>query len=152
MYTFQPTTVDTSRSQPNRATAKPVPAVWVVDDDDDDQTFIELAFGVMTPAIDVLSLTDGTSLLTRLSESENVPKLIILDINMPGLSGFDTLRQLRSQLAYANIPVVMMTTSASPADRDKSLALGANQFVTKPNTYTQLTQLTAGFSRQWGLS
>jgi len=124
----------------------------VVDDDDDDQTFIELAFGVMTPAVNVLPLTDGASLLTLLNESETVPRLIILDINMPGLSGFDTLRQLRSQLAYAHIPVVMMTTSASPDDRDKSLALGANQFVTKPNTYSQLTQLTAGFSQQWGLS
>lgn len=145
MTTFQP--IDIDRTNPT-----PVPTVWVVDDDDDDQTFIELAFGVMTPAVNVLPLTDGASLLTRLNESETVPRLIILDINMPGLSGFDTLRQLRSQLAYAHIPVVMMTTSASPDDRDKSLALGANQFVTKPNTYSQLTQLTAGFSQQWGLS
>lgn len=145
MTTFQP--IDIDRPNPT-----PVPTVWVVDDDDDDQTFIELAFGVMTPAVNVLPLADGASLLTRLNESETVPRLIILDINMPGLSGFDTLRQLRSQLAYAHIPVVMMTTSASPDDRDKSLALGANQFVTKPNTYSQLTQLTAGFSQQWGLS
>jgi CheY-like chemotaxis protein len=149
---YQPTDSDPNRIQADRPHRDRVPLVWVVDDDDDDQTFIEQAFGVMTPAVNVLPLTDGASLLTRLNESETAPRLIILDINMPGLSGFDTLRQLRSQSAYANIPVVMMTTSSSPDDRDRSLALGANQFVTKPNTYTQLTQLTAGFSRQWALS
>jgi CheY-like chemotaxis protein len=149
---YQPTDSDPDRIQANQPHPGRVPLVWVVDDDDDDQTFIEQAFGVMTPAVGVLPLTDGASLLTRLHESETAPRLIIIDINMPGLSGFDTLQQLRSQSAYANIPVVMMTTSASPDDRDRSLALGANQFVTKPNTYTQLTQLTAGFSRQWALS
>jgi CheY-like chemotaxis protein len=149
---YQPTDNDPDRIRADRPRPDRVPLVWVVDDDDDDQTFIEQAFGVTSPAVDILSLTDGTSLLARLNESETAPRLIILDINMPGLSGFDTLRQLRSQSAYANIPVVMMTTSASPDDRDRSLALGANQFVTKPNTYTQLTQLTAGFSRQWALS
>ncbi|WP_332871404.1 response regulator [Spirosoma rhododendri] len=126
MNTYQPTDIDSNGNgtQLSRTSPELVPTVWVVDDDDDDQTFIELAFGVMTPAVNVLPLTDGASLLTRLSESETAPRLIILDINMPGLDGFDTLRQIRSQLAYANIPVVMMTTSSNSDDRDKSLALG----------------------------
>ena len=137
------TLFQTSKSQPGN------PPVWIVDDDDDDQVFIQSAFEENTPSIQVLPLTDGYQLLTRLQKAESLPRLIILDVNMPGMSGFDTLLQLRNTPAYADLPVVLMTTSSDPDDQARGLALGANQFLTKPNTYQQLSSITQLLTRQW---
>ncbi|GAB3551375.1 response regulator [Spirosoma fluminis] len=126
----------------------PVPPIWVVDDDEDDRLFIRSAFKSITPPIDVLVLTDGEELLSTLAAHEELPQLVLLDINMPYQNGFDTLRQLRTSQKYADLPVIMLTTSSSEDDRQRSLALGADQFVTKPASFTQLIALTQQLAQQ----
>lgn len=126
--------------------------VWIVDDDEDDQLFIRSAFESGTPPVQVLVLSDGSELLPKLEESSELPRLILLDINMPRKNGFETLKELRSTPAYAALPVVMLTTSAAEAERDQSLALGANQFLTKPLSFDQLKMLAQELSTQWKLA
>lgn len=126
--------------------------VWIVDDDEDDQQFIRSAFLNGNPSISVLSLRDGEELLPKLAESDELPRLILLDINMPRKDGFETLTELRSVAAYANLPVVMLTTSSSEEDCQRCLALGANDFLTKPLTYRELRQIAEQLSQQWALS
>ena len=128
------------------------PTVWVVDDDEDDQLFIRSAFLTGQPAINVLTINDGDELLSKLSECTELPRLILMDVNMPGKNGFDALKELRSVAAFADLPVVMLTTSSNEADRKRSLALGANQFLTKPSAQQQLRDLTQELSRKWELS
>ncbi len=125
--------------------------VWVVDDDEDDQLFIRSAFANGEQPIEVFSLSDGSELLPKLSECVELPGLILLDINMPRKNGFETLTELRAVPAYADIPVVMLTTSAEEKERSLSLALGANQFLTKPLSYDQLKSLAKELSDEWNL-
>lgn len=129
-----------------------IPAVWIVDDDEDDQLFIRSAFLDGEPSIQVRSFFDGDELLPVLAECDEIPKLILLDINMPRKNGFETLRELRSVADYADLKVVMLTTSSSEEDRQRCLALGANRFMTKPLTYPQLRELVQELSQQWELS
>jgi CheY-like chemotaxis protein len=128
------------------------PLVWIVDDDEDDQLFIRSAFINSQPPISVLSLSDGEDLLPTLDNYEQTPRLILLDVNMPRKNGFEALSELRSVAKYAALPVVMLTTSSSDQDRQQSLVLGANEFLTKPLTLQQLNQIAQSLLERWVLS
>lgn len=71
------------------------------------------------------------------------PDLVLLDMMMPGRSGLDVLRTLRSQEELADIPVVMLTARAQLTDRDDANAAGATFFVTKPFSPVQLANVVA---------
>ncbi len=60
------------------------------------------------------------------------PDLIILDVMLPGMSGFDILRSLREEAATAEIPVLMLTARGQTKDREMAEKIGANRFMTKP--------------------
>jgi CheY-like chemotaxis protein len=126
--------------------------VWVVDDDEDDRLFIRSAFGETQQPIDVLTLNDGDQLLPTLADCAALPRLILLDINMVRQNGFETLAQLRSTPTFAHLPVVMLTTSTDSSDCRQSLALGANQCLTKPANYKQLVAMVKNLSEQWELA
>lgn len=126
--------------------------VWVVDDDEDDQLFIRAAFENGEPSVKVLILNDGAELLPKLRECSKLPRLILLDINMPRKNGFETLKELRAIPDYADLPVVMLTTSSAQHEHERSLALGANQFLTKPLSFDQLRVVAQELNKQWKLA
>ncbi|GAB3999759.1 response regulator [Spirosoma daeguense] len=128
------------------------PAVWIVDDDEDDRLFLRSAFEDMSKPVSVLTLTDGDQLLPKLANSEALPQLILLDINMVRQNGFETLVQLRNSVSFSKLPVVMLTTSSDYDDRQRSLDLGANQCLTKPASYNQLVGMVKGLTEQWALA
>ena len=131
--------------------AMTTPTLWVIDDDEDDQLFIRSAFEQNDPPISVLVLDDGDELLPKLSGCAQLPKLILLDVNMPRSNGFETLEKLREVPRFADLPVVMLTTSSSRYDCERSMALGANHFLTKPHCYEQLKQMVKELSQKWQL-
>ena len=64
--------------------------------------------------------------------SANAPELIFLDLNLPGKSGHDILKQLKSTDRFKRIPVIVLTTSSNPQDIDRTYAQFANSYLTKP--------------------
>ena len=69
-----------------------------------------------------------------LSSDNEIPSVVLLDINMPDYDGFEILQKLRGMDRYDRVPIIVMaTTSSSPQDREQSKNLGANAFWTKPN-------------------
>jgi DNA-binding response OmpR family regulator len=58
--------------------------------------------------------------------------LVVLDIMMPEVDGYDVLQRIRSAPATANLPVIFLSAKSSPADIEKGFALGANHYITKP--------------------
>ncbi len=66
------------------------------------------------------------------------PDMIILDVMLPGRSGFDILRDLRAETATKNIPVMMLTARGQEKDRELALRLGADHFMTKPFSNTEV--------------
>ncbi|WP_245776867.1 response regulator [Spirosoma endophyticum] len=77
--------------------------------------------------------------------------MILLEINGSFKNGFETLEDLRSNPAYAHLPVIMLTTSSAPEDRQRSIRLGVNQFLTKPLGYESLRQMAHELAQQWAL-
>src|SRR5262249_46024376 len=58
--------------------------------------------------------------------------LVVLDIMMPELDGYEVLRQIRSRFGTRQLPVILLTAKSTPADVDKGIAMGANYYITKP--------------------
>ena len=75
--------------------------------------------------------SDGEEAITKLEMMEKKPTLILLDIMMPKLSGFDVLRHIKTKLNLKNIPVVMLTNLAGQDDAEKALELGAVLYLVK---------------------
>jgi CheY-like chemotaxis protein len=127
------------------------PTLWLVDDDVDDLAFAQLAFGASQPALTLLVVSDPTTLIPLLERCPELPRLVLLDLNMPRKNGFDILAELRQEPRFKQLPVVVFTTSASRTDRDRCLALGADDFLTKPFQYEKLSQLASDLCAQWNL-
>ena len=75
--------------------------------------------------------TNGEKAL-QIAGRDPAPDLILLDIMMPGMDGFEVCRQLKLNENTKNIPVIFLSAKDSPADRSKGLALGAVDFIEKP--------------------
>jgi CheY-like chemotaxis protein len=113
--------------------------VLIIDDDEDDRFFMELAFRTDSPYTQLRLASGGKQALNLLKTVQPLPDVILLDLNMPGMNGFDVLVQLKESTAYRSIPVVILTTSNDSTDRGRAHQLGATEFITKPTTYTELS-------------
>jgi CheY-like chemotaxis protein len=122
--------------------------IWIVDDDADDIALIKQAFQECSFEIRIFSPTEAKSLLPSLEKtySRDLPQVILLDINMPGVSGRQLLSRIREDDRFRHIPIVMFTTSASRIDRNECLKEGANCFLTKPNSYKEMVKVCASIA------
>lgn len=98
--------------------------------EDDPITRELLLFRLQSEGHDVMAVEDGGGALT--SAHERVPDIAVLDVHMPGMSGFDVCRALRADPATARIPVIMLTASAQEADVATGFGSGADDYVIKP--------------------
>lgn len=125
-------------------------SVFIVDDDDDDRESIRDAFLANKHNQDYVFMKSGDQLMSHFKGSAHRhPSLILLDLNMPGMDGRDVIREIKKNDALKPIPIVVVTTSASEKDRETSYRLGANCFITKPNSYQELVDLTDSIARLW---
>jgi two-component system response regulator len=76
---------------------------------------------------------NGQQLLDRLTDRKNKPDVIILDLNMPLLDGFQALHRIKSNPTLSRIPVIILTASTSKEDEMRCFALGCTSFFRKPN-------------------
>ncbi|HEY0582265.1 MAG TPA: response regulator [Chloroflexota bacterium] len=89
------------------------------------QTVVEALVGVRAEVA-----ADGLAVLASVERER--PRMILLDLMMPGLDGFQVTRQLKGNPATANIPIVAVSAMARPDDREAALAAGCDDFVRKP--------------------
>ena len=126
-------------------------SVFIVDDDEDDRESIRDAFLENKHDQDYIFMKNGDQLIDHLQGEtfRKNPVVILLDLNMPGKDGKDVLRELKETEALKLIPVIILTTSSSEKDRKLSYELGANCFVTKPDSYRELMEITDSIARLW---
>jgi putative two-component system response regulator len=109
-------------SSPERA------SVLIVDDTPDNLT---LMFGLLKDQYKVKAANSGEKAL-KIARSDPMPDLILLDIMMPGLSGYEVCQQLQADPATKEIPIIFLTAMTSTDDERKGLEMGAVDFITKP--------------------
>lgn len=111
--------------------------IFIVDDDDDDRNFISTALQSFIDISSIRLFENGKELINALSKGTHIPNLIVLDLNMPHMDGFEALAQIRKTWAAKDLPVIILSTSNDENDRAKCEKLGANRYITKP---TQIKQ------------
>lgn len=118
--------------------SKTVPIKILIADDEASLRFL-IHETIADPALQVLEARDGPEAL-RIARSQH-PKMILLDVAMPGLSGVEVCQQLKADPATRDIQIVMLTAHSQTKDREQALAAGADFFITKPFSPTQLFEL-----------
>ena len=91
------------------------------------------------PGAKIVEASDGVDALKKLKEERF--DLIVSDINMPLMDGLKLVSMIRNDPANQSIPIIIVTTEGSQADRDKGLALGANAYLSKPIQTNELLKV-----------
>lgn len=125
-------------------------SVFIVDDDEDDRESIKDAFLENKHHYNYVFMKNGDQLLEYLvSNPPQDNTVILLDLNMPGKDGRGILREIKNTQDLKPIPVIILTTSSSERDKKASYELGANCFVTKPDSYNDLVDITNSIAKLW---
>ena len=123
--------------------------VYLVEDDPDHALLIRRALRQADQPAEVTVFTDGEAALAALRGAADTPDLILLDINMPGLSGLELLAQVKADAELRCIPVVMLTSSELPADVARAYALGASGYISKPSYQHDLRAVLGNTLLYW---
>jgi CheY-like chemotaxis protein len=105
----------------------------LADDDSDDANIFYEVLSKVDPSAIFLRAWDGKEALQLLEKSIEKPNIIFLDINMPGMNGWECLATLKSSETYKSIPVIMYSTSAHKRERELAFKLGAHCLIEKPD-------------------
>jgi len=104
--------------------------------EDEVNIFEAISFILSRDGWEVRGHGNGATALEEIARSR--PDVLVLDVMLPGRSGLDILRDLRGAAETADLPVLMLTAKGQSKDRDLALALGANAYLTKPFSNTEM--------------
>ncbi|MBI3885801.1 MAG: response regulator [Opitutae bacterium] len=120
--------------------------ILVADDDENDRRLTLAALDELGAELEVRTVRDGAELLDYLrregdfkDRSPGNPALLLLDLNMPRVDGWEVLRTIKSDPALKAIPVVVFTSSSRDRDVERCYQLGANAYVVKPIDFGEFT-------------
>jgi CheY-like chemotaxis protein len=112
--------------------------IFYTDDDQDDVEYFTEAIRLLDKDLTLVTYDRGDSLLYALKNPPPKANIIFLDLNMPGKNGFQVLKEIRSTESLKDIPVIIYSTSSDENSIFVSKELGADLFITKPNTFPEL--------------
>jgi CheY-like chemotaxis protein len=131
--------------------------ILVADDDAHDTMLVQLAVKRAELSLQLTSVKDGQEVIDYLlgrahfadRNSHPFPKLLLLDLKMPRLSGFDVLDFVRSQPGLRQLPIVIFSSSDDPKDIQRAYDGGANSYLCKPHSNDDLSALLRALEEYW---
>lgn len=134
----------------------PLETVLLVEDNADDEELTRLAFAENAIAAELVVVRDGPEALEYLfcsgrhaGRDRPLPRLVLLDVKLPKVSGHEVLEQIRADERTKRIPVVMLTTSGEAKDRQDSARLGADGFFRKPVDFRSFSEALCQIALAW---
>ncbi len=118
-----------------------MPKILLVEDNEMNRDM--LSRRLLKQGFEVVIAVDGEQAVA-LAHSE-APDLILMDISLPGLDGWEATRLLKAMPETRSIPIIALTAHAMAGDREKSLAAGCNDYDTKPIDFRRLVEKIQGF-------
>ncbi|WP_299800697.1 response regulator [uncultured Maribacter sp.] len=116
--------------------------VFLADDDSDDRTFFSDALREIPVQTKISEFNNGVDLMAGLlSNTDEKPDVIFLDLKMPMMDGFECLADIRDLEKYADTPVIIYSTSYHPKEITRLNEMGASLYLQKPSSYNQLKTL-----------
>ena len=136
--------------------SQPLTTILIADDDADDRLFMAEALRQNQFRSTIKFVENGEELLDYLTckngftaESAPRPSLILLDLNMPLVDGFEALTVIKADPQLCRLPVVILSTSSAREDVKRAYGLGSNSYITKPQNFTRLTELMSSLKLYW---
>ena len=129
--------------------------IMLVEDNPDDIELTVRAFRAGNLEQEIEVARDGSEALDSLHGSGHqpppavLPALVLLDLKLPGIDGFEVLRRIRADSRTRFLPVVILTSSNEPGDLINGYWLGANSYVRKPLSYPDLLTATRRIATYW---
>lgn len=110
--------------------------MWIIyaEDDIEDFNFLCEIVKSRNSSIDIMNTRNGAETLEFLENAVVLPDLIFMDINMPAMDGKACLREIKKDIRFKDLPIVVYTTSRDPKDKLQCLQLGATDYVEKPHS------------------
>ncbi|MBL1411324.1 response regulator [Sphingobacterium faecale] len=109
--------------------------------DDDMRNIFALTTSLQSFEMEIEIANNGKEAVQIMSNPDNKIDIILMDIMMPEMDGYEAIRIIREDLKYKNIPILAVTAKAMKGDREKSIQIGANDYVSKPIDIDKLTSL-----------
>jgi two-component system response regulator len=129
--------------------------ILLVEDNADDRELTVRELRKYRVVNDIVTAEDGVEALERLFGAGvapgELPELVILDLNLPKLSGREVLQRLRTDPSTRTIPIIVLTTSGDDRDMVESLQLGVNGYVGKPVTFNEFADAVRQVGLAWCL-
>lgn len=126
--------------------------ILIVDDDPDDIYLTKRALESTEYCLTYMFAENGQQMLNLLTNSEddnNLPDLIVLDLNMPEMDGKSALESISKVDPPVKCPIIVFSTSASNTDIEDAYRLGAKTFVKKPGSYSELAAVMKKLCHYW---
>ena len=121
------------------------PTIFLAEDDIDDQELLEEALNEIDPHIKLISFSSGIKFIDHLKNTsdDDLPRLIVLDYNIPELNGAEILQQLNQENRFKDIIKIIWSTSDSHLYQKNCLALGAKAYLLKPSSITGIKEMVS---------
>jgi two-component system response regulator len=137
-----------------RLAAMPKKLILLVEDNPDDEFLTRDALRTGGIQHDVVVVRDGAEAVEWIfadsgADSPRSPDLILLDLKLPKMSGFDVLERIRSDARTRVLPVVILTSSSEIQDIQRSYATGANSYVRKPVNFSEFVRAVQALGVYW---
>ncbi|HYE07028.1 MAG TPA: response regulator [Planctomycetota bacterium] len=122
------------------------PAILIVDDNPSDIELLTMALEEGGVDADIRSVTDGRAAIDALrglvpGSRSTWPDVVVLDLNMPVMNGHEVLAYVAGEFRLRGLPMVVLTTSASPDDRRRCEAMGAAAYLVKPRRFSEFAPI-----------
>jgi signal transduction histidine kinase/DNA-binding response OmpR family regulator/CHASE3 domain sensor protein len=108
--------------------------------DDDVRNIFSLTKALEIQGMKVIPAMDGKEALKIINEGHNID-VVLMDMMMPEMDGFETIREIRSSYQFKNLPILAVTSKAMMGDREKCIAVGASDYISKPVDIDQMISL-----------
>jgi len=133
------------------------PTILHVEDDSNDVLLFHHACLKAGVQMDVRVVSDGEEAIAYLAgqqrfgdrEKHPLPELVLLDLKMPRVNGFEVLHWMRREEKYRRVPVVVLSSSNHEADVQRAYEAGANSFLVKPVDFNALVEMVKSLHRYW---
>jgi CheY-like chemotaxis protein len=123
--------------------------IVLFDDDEEDYYFLQKAFKVYSDQITLHHLTTSTDILASLQSAQTLPSLILLDMHMNGVNGFDILNMLKQDSHLRDIPVIVWSGSLSDNEVNQCYQAGASSVVFKSDDQSGLERVIRQVCEYW---
>lgn len=131
--------------------------VLYVEDEESDALLMEMAFKSQNLQASYRTVNNGQAAIDYLSgaglfsqrERFPVPAIVLLDLNLPEIHGFDVLKWIRAHPDFRQLPVVIFSSSLREDDQTKALQLEANEFISKPNSPALFRNIVKSLNEKW---